>query len=79
MMLAPELQQYVDGLVRDGEFPSADAAVAEAVQQMRMREEKLASLRREIQVSIDELDRGEGEPWDVEELKAELIRECSHE
>ncbi len=72
--LAPELQSFVNGLVRSGKFQSADAAVAQAVLLMKQREEKLAWLRREIQIGIDELERGEEEPWDVEEMKAELLR-----
>lgn len=70
--LTPDLQQFLDQQVAAGKFASSDAAVAEAVRQMKNREEKLAWLRREIQIGIDELERGEGTPWDVEELKAEL-------
>ncbi|MGE5608384.1 MAG: type II toxin-antitoxin system ParD family antitoxin [Bacillota bacterium] len=72
--LSPELQRFVEEQVRSGRFVTADAAVAEAVRQMKEREEKLASLRREIQIGLDELDRGQGEPWDVEAMKADLRR-----
>lgn len=70
--LTPDLQQYVDNQVRDGRFASADAAVAEAVRMMKEREEKLAWLRREVQKGVDQLDRGEGAPLDIEEIKAEV-------
>lgn len=70
--LSPELQRFVEEQVRSGRFVTTDAAVAEAVRQMKEREEKLASLRREIQIGLDELDRGQGEPWDVEAMKANL-------
>lgn len=70
--LSAELQAFIDEQVRSGAFPSPDAAVAEAVRQMKEREEKLAWLRREVRVGIDQLDRGEGRPWDVREPKAKL-------
>ncbi|HEX2971954.1 MAG TPA: type II toxin-antitoxin system ParD family antitoxin [Tepidisphaeraceae bacterium] len=72
--LSPELQRFVEEQVRSGRFVTADAAVAEAVRQMKEREEKLVSLRQQIQVGLDELDRGQGEPWDVEVMKADLRR-----
>ena len=74
LTLPPELQAYVDRQVQAGKFASADAAVAEAVQRMKAREEMIDGLRREVQVGIDELDRGEGAEWDVEELKS-MLRE----
>jgi antitoxin ParD1/3/4 len=70
--LTPDLQQFVDSQVRDGKFRSADAAVAEAVRMMKEREEKLAWLRREVKKGTDQLDRGESEPLDIEEIKAEV-------
>lgn len=75
--LSPELQRFVEEQVRSGRFVTADAAVAEAVRQMKEREEKLVSLRQQIQVGLDELDHGQGEPWDVEVMKADLRRKHS--
>jgi antitoxin ParD1/3/4 len=72
LSLNSELQQFVDEQVRSGRFSSPDAAIAEAVRLMKAREEKLAWLRREIQVATDQIKRGEAAPWDVEETKARL-------
>lgn len=36
------------------------------------RQTKLNALRADIQIAIDELDRGEGEPLDIEAIKREL-------
>jgi antitoxin ParD1/3/4 len=70
--LSPELQQFLEEQVRAGKFDSPDAAVAEAVRQMKEREEKLAWLRAEIQKGIDNIEHGRVSEWNVEELKAEL-------
>ena len=70
--LHPELEQFISHLVNKGQFKSPEAAVAEAILRMKEREEKLDWLRTELQKGLDELDRGEGTPWDVEEIKAKL-------
>jgi antitoxin ParD1/3/4 len=70
--LTPHLEEFVDEQVRAGKFASADEAVAAAVNQMREREEKIAWLRREIQLGVDQLERGEGAPWDLADTKARL-------
>jgi antitoxin ParD1/3/4 len=71
--LNPELQRFVEEQVRAGKFDSPDAAVAEAVRFMKIREEKLAWLRAEIQKGIDDIEQGRVSDWNVEELQ-ELIR-----
>lgn len=70
--LNPDLDKFIAEQVRAGKFSSAEDAVAEAVRRMKEREEKLAWLRREVQVGIDQIERGEAGPWDVEETKARL-------
>jgi antitoxin ParD1/3/4 len=69
LSLTPELRRYVEEKVQSGQYASADALVIEAVRHLKNYEERLASLRRDIQLGIDQLDRGEGEPWDMEETK----------
>jgi antitoxin ParD1/3/4 len=72
--LNPELEAYVEQKIREGKFPTAEAAVEDAVRRAKERDEQLTWLRREVRIGLDELDRGEGEPWDVEELKEQLYR-----
>ena len=72
--LNPELEAYVEQKIREGKFPTAEAAVEDAVRRAKECDEQLTWLRREVRIGLDELDRGEGEPWDVEELKEQLYR-----
>jgi antitoxin ParD1/3/4 len=70
--LTPSIEEFIDEQVRAGKFASADEAVEAAVNQMREREEKIAWLRREIQLGVDQLERGEGAEWNIEELETRL-------
>jgi antitoxin ParD1/3/4 len=72
--LNPDLEAYVEQKIREGRFPSAQAAIEDAVRQAKEREEQLESLKREVRLGLDELDRGEGEPWNVDEIKERLYR-----
>jgi antitoxin ParD1/3/4 len=77
--LTPELRQFVDEQVRDGKFASSDQAILEAVRLMKEREEKLQWLRRELQVSIDQAERGEVAEWDLEDTKNRLRQRLARE
>jgi antitoxin ParD1/3/4 len=70
--LDPELQTFLEEQVRLGKYPSSEAAIADAVRRMSEREEKIAWLRRELQIGIDQIDRGEVSEWNVEEMKTKL-------
>jgi antitoxin ParD1/3/4 len=70
--LNPDLQAFLTEQVRLGKYETMEQAIADAVQRMKNREEKLQWLRCELQVGIDQLDRGEAADWDVDELKAKL-------
>ena len=54
---------FVERLVRSGKYQNASEAVRDAIRglQQRLKEDelRLRVLRREIQIGIDELDRGE--------------------
>jgi antitoxin ParD1/3/4 len=73
--LRPELAKYVEEKVQSGQFSDADAALNYAVELLRAEDawfaENAEALRREVAIGIEQLDRGEGEEWDVEEIKAE--------
>ena len=57
--LTPNLEEFIGDQVRAGKYASADEAVAAAVNQMREREERIAWLRREIQIGVDQIERGD--------------------
>lgn len=67
--LTPELEELIRSKVESGAYASASEMVGETLwlltQQDRIREEKLASLRAEIQRGIDS---GPSEPWDHEDF-----------
>lgn len=55
-----ELDAFVEHEVARGRYRNREEAIAEAVRLLRKREQKLASLRAEIQVAIEQSSRGEG-------------------
>ncbi len=72
--LTPELEQYIHGKVQGGMFHSASEVVREELRLLKEKDElhqrKLDRLRREIQVGIDQADRGQARP-----IADELIRD----
>jgi len=73
--LPPKLAKFVSKQLSSGRFRSAGAVVGEALQLLqyanRTDEEKLADLKREIGLGLEELERGEGIEFDdavVEEV-----------
>jgi putative addiction module CopG family antidote len=56
--LTPDSEQYLREQLAAGKFPSADAAVSEALRRMREHEQKMDELRRDIAVGIAQADQG---------------------
>ncbi len=76
--LTPELEQYVSGKVRSGLYHSASEVIREGLRLLKekddVRQRKLEDLRREIQIGIDQADRGQVSAFTKEtlrEIKAE--------
>jgi antitoxin ParD1/3/4 len=61
--LTPELEQYVNGKVQSGLYHSASEVVREGLRLLKEKDEihqkKLQELRREIQIGIDQAERGQ--------------------
>ncbi|HVC98868.1 MAG TPA: type II toxin-antitoxin system ParD family antitoxin [Pirellulales bacterium] len=78
MPLPPDLEAFVASKVTSGEYPSQIAVVHVALALLQRRDheraERLGELRKMVQVGLDQLDRGQGEPFDAEEIKAEIKR-----
>jgi len=68
-----ELEQFFAAQVAAGRFESMDDAVLEAMWRLRDRvrfeEMKREELRALVQEGLNSLERGEGRPLDVEEIK----------
>ena len=84
--LPADLQAFVDEQVATGRDPNPDAVLAEAVRTLQRKrdEEKLAALRADIQVGLDELDAGQGVPGPfnarqmLEEIRRERSQRCGN-
>jgi len=71
--LTPEMEQFVQDEIAAGMFASPDQVVAEALRLLRVQslspEAKLEALRRDIAIGIEQADRGEVAPLDIEAIK----------
>ena len=76
--LTKEQDEFVEKMIRSGEYQNASEAVRDALRalQQRRREDamKLKALRARIDVGLAELERGEYDEFDETELEAYLNR-----
>lgn len=71
--LTPDSEQYVREQLAAGKFPSADAAVSEAIRRVREYDRRMEELRHDIAIGIAECDQGLATPFNeatLEEVKA---------
>jgi antitoxin ParD1/3/4 len=72
--LKDEDQRFIETAMRIGRYVTESEAVADAISELRAREEqhqaRLAELRAKVMIGIEELDRGDCVEWNVEEVKA---------
>jgi antitoxin ParD1/3/4 len=73
--LPEALKEHVHKRVAEGSFSNASDFVRALIRLDKEQQEKLAALRRDIAVGIDQLDRGEA--LDGEEVFADLLDEAS--
>lgn len=85
IQLPDELNQFVNKSVQAGDFSNADEFFISVVSMYKDQVEeglseaeqtKLESLRRDIQVGVDQLDRGEGSEMDWDAFFADRHRAC---
>ena len=73
--LPPELDHFVREQVEHGQFPTEDEVICEALRLLQRNEGldrlKLQELRRLVAVGLEQADRGELAPLDMEEIRAE--------
>lgn len=73
--LTPELEGLIREKVESGMYQTASEVVREGLRLLRDRDEdrqqRLEDLRREIQIGVDEADRGELAPLNLAAIKAE--------
>jgi len=75
--LTPELEKLVSEEVKSGRYKSASEVVREGLRLIRLREQRLQVLRREITKGVQSLERGEGiEYGSVRELFNDIQSEA---
>jgi antitoxin ParD1/3/4 len=78
LTLPPDLREFVDSQINDGTFGSENEVLVNALYLLRertlSRDQRLAQLRAAVKIGLEELDRGEGQPWDKEEVWSEVQR-----
>ncbi|MEX2140626.1 MAG: type II toxin-antitoxin system ParD family antitoxin [Pirellulales bacterium] len=71
--LPPDLIAFVQDKVSSGSYETENEVIREALRLLRerdqVREMRLAALRSEIQVGLDESARGQVAPLDMDEIK----------
>jgi antitoxin ParD1/3/4 len=70
--LTPDLEQYVEGQVQRGIYRSASEVICQGLRLLQEKEthsRKLEELRREIQIGIDQADRGQVSEFTAETLE----------
>ncbi len=61
--LNADTEEIIRRLVADGRYPDADAVVQDALQLLETRQRRINWFREQIQMGIDEADRGELIPY----------------
>ena len=85
--LEGEARRCLDDWIASGRFPDAGHAVAAAVLTLRTQEEAIEfeteaekqRLREMVQVGLDQLDRGEYDVLDVDDIKDRIQRQLDRE
>ena len=69
--LSPENERYLEYTVATGMYQDPGAALDSAIELLRRREQ----LIRDVNKGIEQLERGEGKPLDIEKVKAAVRQE----
>jgi antitoxin ParD1/3/4 len=67
--IPPEFTSFIRESIESGRFRSEDEVVSEALRLLQRHEQKLAALRADLQVGLDEIAAGKVMELDVEDIK----------
>jgi putative addiction module CopG family antidote len=73
--LTPDLAKLVQQEMATGRYGSENDLLFIAVQLLSERRRQMDAVRRELQPALDSLDRGEGEPLNMDHVR-DLVRQC---
>jgi len=74
-----DIRQFVLHAIETGEYASEDAVVVDAIRALRELRQRQESLRDDVREAIAEIDQGQGEPWNIDEIKSELANQLDAE
>lgn len=81
LSLPPDIAGFVHEKVEGGYFANEGEVIHAALvllrDQERARALRLEELRAKIRVGLDELERGEGQPLDMDDIRAEVHRKLA--
>lgn len=81
--LTAELAQFVREKIQAGQYADENEVIRGALETLRDQEqltvEDLDDLRRQIAPAIASLERGEGAPWDSDDLKSRVRKQIDGE
>jgi Arc/MetJ-type ribon-helix-helix transcriptional regulator len=66
--LSPENEQYIQNAIAAGLYHDRGEILDRAVELLKKREQ----LIRDVNLGIEQLERGEGKIWDMEEINAKI-------
>jgi antitoxin ParD1/3/4 len=73
--LNPELEELINRKIQSGDYHSAAEVISEGLRLLKEQDElkriRLEELKREISIGLEQANRGECTPLDIEEIKAE--------
>ena len=73
--LTPELEKYIASKVHEGKYQTASEVVREALRLMSQTEElraaELDRLRKEVQIGLDQIARGEVTTFNLSKIKSQ--------
>jgi putative addiction module CopG family antidote len=71
--LRDEDQHFIDSALKSGRYHTESEAVADAIAELRAREElhqaRLKDLQEKVSIGITQLDQGQGSAWDANAVK----------
>lgn len=69
VLISSDLVPFVDQLVEDGNFSTPDAAICDALMQIRDRQARFDEIKASIDEAVAEYERGEAKPLDFDEIR----------
>jgi len=67
--LSPEMETFIKGKVATGFYGNATEVIRDAIRRMQDEEARVQAWKAAVKLGDDELDRGEGTPYDAKALK----------